>query len=243
MPLEQFTTDAYPVHQRPQAWRAALQTHRLRPAIGPAAAPLYGTLTARSTARGVEMARITSSPQTLQRLGHAADAIWIALHMGGAAALHHGRERIELAPGDIVFGPAHAQADLDFRSDFRQFVVSMPRASLKARLPGGQAFALGHLCGSTGLGRMFAGTLTTLADAFDSLADADIAPVESALSEFIATSMAAQRELAAPAISSTGAATLRRLCQYVDANLSDAGLTLFSRPLRHVATPVPDPGE
>ena len=115
MRLEQFTTDAYPVHQRPHAWREALHVHRLRPEMAPAAEPLYGTLTARRTARGVEMARITSSPQTIQRLGSvanvagAADAVWLALHMGGDAELHHGRQTIELAPGDIVFGPDHAQ--------------------------------------------------------------------------------------------------------------------------------------
>jgi acetamidase/formamidase/AraC-like DNA-binding protein len=86
--------------------------------------------------------------------------------------------------------------------------------------------ALGHLSGRAGLGRMFAGTLTALANAFDTLGDDDFAPVESALSEFIATSMAAQRDLASPTISTTQAATARRLCQYVDANLSDATLTV-----------------
>ena len=226
MRFEQFTTDSYPVHQRPHAWREVLQAHQLRPEMAPVEAPLYGTLTAGRTARGVGMARITSSPQTIQRLGDAADAIWLALHLGGDAALHDGQQTIELAPGDIVFGPAQAQAGLDFRSNFRQFMVSMPRASLKARLPGGPAFGLGHLSGRAGLGRMFAGTLTALADAFDTLGDDDIAPVESALSEFIATSMSAQRDPASPAISSTQAATVRRLCQYVDANLSDPSLTV-----------------
>ncbi len=172
------------------------------------------------------MARITSSPQTLQRLGDEADAIWLALHLGGDAALHDGRQTIELAPGDIVFGPAQAQAGLDFRSNFRQFMVSMPRASLKARLPDGPSRALGHLSGRSGLGRLFAGTLTALAEAFDTLDDSDIAPVESALSEFIATSLAAQRNPETPATSSTRAATVRRLCQFVDAHLSDPALSL-----------------
>ena len=104
MRLEQFTTDAYPVRQRPHAWREALHLHRLRPEMA-AAEPLYGTLTAGRTARGVGMARITSSPQTIQRLGNAADAIWLALHLGGDATLHNGQQTIELAPGDIVFGP------------------------------------------------------------------------------------------------------------------------------------------
>src|ERR1700712_443074 len=92
MVLEQFTTDAYPVHQRPEAWRDALRMHRLRPDMPSAAEPLYGTLTAGRTARGVGMARIASSPQTLQRLGNSNDAIWIALHLGGEAALQNGQQ-------------------------------------------------------------------------------------------------------------------------------------------------------
>jgi acetamidase/formamidase/AraC-like DNA-binding protein len=226
MRLEQFTTDAYPAGQRPHAWREALHLHGLRPEMPSAAAPLYGTLTAGRTARGVGLARITSSPQTIQRLGSPADAIWLALHLGGDASFHDGRQTIELAPGDIVFAPAQAQAGLDFRSNFRQFMVSLPRASLKTRLPGASAFALGHISGRAGLGRMFAGTLTSLSDAFDTLGDDDIAPVESALCEFIATSMAARCDADSPAISSMRAATVGRLCRYVDANLNDASLSV-----------------
>ena len=226
MQMEQFTTDAYPARQRRHAWREALHLHSLRPEMAHAAEPLYATLTACRTARGVGMARITSSPQTLQRLGNKADAIWLALHLSGDAALHDGQQTIALAPGDIVVGPAQAQAGLDFHSHFRQFMVSMPRASLKARLPDEPAFALRHFSGRSGLGRLFAGTLTALADTFDTLSDDDNAPVESALSEFIATGMVARRDPAAPHIGSSQAATVRRLCRYVDANLSDPALTV-----------------
>ncbi|MBK1616656.1 AraC family transcriptional regulator [Rubrivivax gelatinosus] len=226
MRVDQFSTDSFPVHQRHHAWRDALQQHRLQPELTAAAPPLYGSLTAGRTGRGVGLARIASSPQTLLRLGDEADALWLALHLGGEAALHDGRQRIELAPGDIVFGPARARAGLDFRSDFRQFIVSMPGASLKARLPDAPALALGHLSGRAGLGRLFAGTLSALADAFDTLDDGDIAPVESALSEFIATSQAAQAGPEQPAASRTRAATLRRLCEHIEAQLSDASLSL-----------------
>jgi len=76
--LEQFTTDSFALQQRPHAWRDALHVHQLRPEtalVQAQAAPLYGTLTALRTARGVGMGRITSSPQTIRRLGDAADAI------------------------------------------------------------------------------------------------------------------------------------------------------------------------
>ena len=228
MPFAQFSTDAYPVHQRPFAWRDALELHCLRPDMAPPTAPLYGTLTAGRTSRGVGMARIAASAQTLQRLGDPADAVWLALHLDGDAALHDGRRTVALAPGDIVFGPAQAMAGLDFRSSFRQFMVSMPKASLKTRLPGFGPVALGHLSGRSGLGRLFAGTLTALADAFDSLDDGDIAPVESAVSEFIATGLAVRHDPAAPTPSTTQAASVHRLCVYVDANLSDASLALSS---------------
>ena len=68
MQMEQFTTDAYPARQRRHAWREALHLHSLRPEMAHAAEPLYATLTACRTARGVGMARITSSPQTLRRI-------------------------------------------------------------------------------------------------------------------------------------------------------------------------------
>lgn len=227
--VDQFSTDAFPVHQRHHAWRDALQSHRLRSELAPQAPLLYGSLTAGCTTRGVGLARIASSPQRLTRLGEAgsgADAVWLALHLGGEAVLHDGPQCIELATGDIVLGPARAHAGLDFRSDFRQFIVSMPSASLKGRLPGAPALALAHLPGRTGLGRLFAGTLSALADAFDTLDDGDIAPVESALSEFIATRQAQQRDPSLPTASRTREAAIQRLCRYVDEQLSDPALSL-----------------
>jgi len=227
--VDQFSTDAFPVHQRHHAWRDALQSHRLRSELAPQAPLLYGSLTAGRTTRGVGLARIASSPQTLTRLGEAgagADAVWLALHLGGEAVLHDGPQCIELAPGDIVLGPARGHAGIDFRSDFRQFIVSMPSASLKARLPGAPALALAHLPGRAGLGRLFAGTLSALADAFDTLDDGDIAPVESALSEFIATRQAQQRDPSLPTASRTREAAMQRLCRYVDEQLSDPALSL-----------------
>lgn len=229
MRVDQFSTDAFPVHQRHHAWRDALQSHRLRSELAPQAPLLYGSLTAGRTTRGVGLARIASSPQTLTRLGEAgagADAVWLALHLGGEAVLHDGPQCIELAPGDIVLGPARGHAGIDFRSDFRQFIVSMPSASLKARLPGAPMLALAHLPGRAGLGRLFAGTLSALADAFDTLDDGDIAPVESALSEFIATRQAQQRDPSLPTASRTREAAMQRLCRYVDEQLSDPALSL-----------------
>ena len=75
MHMEEFTTDACPAPQRPRAWREALYPHSLRPEMVLSTQPPYGSLTAWRRAVGVGPARITSSAQTLRRLGNEADAI------------------------------------------------------------------------------------------------------------------------------------------------------------------------
>jgi acetamidase/formamidase/AraC-like DNA-binding protein len=224
--FEQFTTESYPVYQRPQVWRDALALHQLRPAVVPDAAPLYGTLSAGATARGVGLLRIASSPQTITHLGHGADRVWLALHQAGEAMWHDGQRRIALTPGDIVFGPASVEAELNYHSDFRQFVVSLPGEALKARLRTLQGLSAGHLSGQSGMGRLLAGTLEALADAFDTLHDDEIQTVEQTVSEFIATSLAAQCDEASSNFGNTQAATLRRICQFIDGALSDPALSL-----------------
>lgn len=229
MEIEQFTTESYPVHQRAHVWREALKPHKLYPAIAvPTAVPLYGLLTAGRTAGGAALVRIASSRQTLTRVlenEEAEDRIWLALHQAGHGAFHDGERSVELNPGDIVFGPAHRTAELIFHSDFRQFQISLP-SELKARLPGAQGLSPTHLSGRAGLGRLLAGTLGGLADAFDTLSDDQVASVENSLFEYLASSLATRGDDAAPAFGKSQAATLHRICQFIEHTLSDSTLSL-----------------
>lgn len=240
MRIEQFTTESYPIHQRAQVWREALRPHQLQSAIASEASPLlapqiFGQLTAARTGRGVGLVRIASCAQTLAHAGGAADpdradrggdAIWLALHQTGRAALHDGDQAVALSPGDIVYGPTHTAARLVFDSDFRQFLVSVPAAALKSRLPDAQALLTGHLSGQAGMGRLLAGTLGALADAFDTLSDDEVSTVESSLLDYVATSLADRHDNATAAIGSTQAATYRRVCQFIESALSDPALSL-----------------
>lgn len=225
MRFKQFTTESYPVHQRLRVWSEALSPHRLQPVLAFGAAPLYGTLADGRTSRGMGLARIASSPQTLAHVRGEADQVWLILHQAGEASWRHeGGEVVRLAPGDIVYGPAQAEASAVFHTDFRQFRVSLPVSALKARLPQGGGVVSGHLSGQGGMGRLIAGTLGGLAEALDALSDEEIAPVELSLSELLASSLAVRRD--AGAASPTQAATLRRVCQFIEGNLSDPELTL-----------------
>ena len=226
MRFEHFTTDSYPAEQRPGAWRDMLQQHHLRPEGRVDPAQLYGTLVSGRTPRGVELARIASSPQTLGRVGDDSDSVWLALHLAGDAILHDGERNIEVAPGDIVYGPAAAAPDLTFRSNFRQFMVHMPGRSLKARLPSAAGLAVGRLSGRSGMGRMFAGTLSALSDSFDTLEADEIAPIELTLSEFIASSLVTTETVAPGGMNASQAATMRRVRRHIESGLGEPELSL-----------------
>ncbi|PYE19693.1 AraC family transcriptional regulator with amidase-like domain [Paraburkholderia silvatlantica] len=230
MEIERFTTESWPVPQRAHVWREILKPHSLSPAmVTRANIPLYGLLTAARTARGAALVRIASSPQTLARM-HANretdDRFWLALHQAGHAEFHDGTRSFELSPGDIVFGPAHHTFDLTFHSDFRQFQISLPGAAVQARLPCARSLSPAHLSGQAGLGRLLAGTLTGLADTFDTLNDEQVASVESSLFDYLASSLNASADDAAAAAGKHQAAALYRVCQLIENTLSDSTLSL-----------------
>lgn len=225
MRLHQFTTESYPVQQRLHVWKEALDPLRLRPELAAGGPPLYATLAGGLTSRGVGLARIASSPQTLAHVRTEAERFWLALHQSGDACWTSDDGEVHrLQPGDIVYGSARAEASVVYQTDFRQFRVSLPGEALKSRLPQGSGVAPGLLSGQSGMGRLLGGTLGGLADGLDTLSDEEIAPVELSLAELVASSLAARREDGAH--SNTQAATLRRVCQFIEGALSDPELSL-----------------
>ncbi len=228
VPIEQFTTESYPVPLRSRAWCEALLMHRLRSELAPNSPDMFGTVASRRTARGIGMARMASSPQSIHLVPEKKDTIWLALNLDGEALLHDGARVIDLRAGDIVFGAARTGVHLDFGSNFRQLMVTIPMSLLQAPAPVGLAVAIGHLPGKSGLGRLFSGTLSALADTFDTLDDAELAPVESSLSELITSCFAAWRPTDQQLASKTHAAATDRMCQFIEANLSDSTITLAS---------------
>jgi hypothetical protein len=96
VPIEQFTTESYPVPLRSRAWCEALLMHRLRSELAPTSTGLVGTVTSRRTVGGIGMARIASSRQLIHLAPEKKDAIWLAVHLDGEALLHDGAKVIEI---------------------------------------------------------------------------------------------------------------------------------------------------
>ncbi|SCC91167.1 Transcriptional regulator, AraC family with acetamidase/formamidase activity [Thiomonas sp. X19] len=224
---EYFTTESYPVQQRPMAWRETLQQHWLRPEMAGSGTPMHGTVLAGRSPQGIELARISSSPQTIERMVDHPDAVWLSLHIAGEATLFEGGHAVPVVPGDIVYSTSAAELGMSFGSDFRQFIVRIPGEPLKARLPAPLTLSAGCLSGRSGIGRVFAGTLGALAESFESLGDDQITSIEQTLSEFVITSLAdsgAMRLQGGMSVSHT--VLFKRLLRQIDGNLSDPELSL-----------------
>ncbi len=221
-----FTTESYPDHRRLDAWRDALSKLSIeaRDAVG--ARDVFATAQAMESPLGIVFAQIASGPQ---RLSYSDDPgiIWLALHCEGQAVLSEAGRTSAIAVGDLVYGTAGAPAELLFATGFRQLLVRVPRAAIGARLVAPPAPRVGHLSGRSGLGRVFAQLLASVADSIDTL-DADaIRPIEVAVAEFLTVSLAGDRDVGT-LMGATAAqtATLNRICQKIEARLGDPELAL-----------------
>jgi acetamidase/formamidase/AraC-like DNA-binding protein len=221
-----FTTEAYPDDRRLAAWRDALSKLSIEARDGAAPRGIFATAQATESPLGIVFAQIAAGPQ---RLSYSDDpgVIWLALHSEGRAALSDAGRSRPIAVGDLIYGTAGAPAELHFASNFRQLLVRVPRAAIGARLVPPLAPKVGHLSGRSGLGRVFAQLLASVADTIDAL-DADaIRPVEIVLTEFLTASLAGDRD-DATLIGATApqTATLHRICQKIEQRLGDPELAL-----------------
>jgi acetamidase/formamidase/AraC-like DNA-binding protein len=221
-----FTTESYPDHRRFDAWRDVLGQLSIEAHDAVDARAIFATAHAMESPLGIVFAQIASGPQ---RLSYSDDpgVIWLALHCDGEAVLSEAGRDAPVAVGDLVYGTAGAAAELHFASNFRQLLVRVPRGAIGARLVAPLAPRVGRLSGGSGLGRIFARLLASIADGIDALDGDAIRPVEVALAEFLASSLAADRDdgvLVGATAPQT--ATLHRICRKIEARLADPDLAL-----------------
>lgn len=221
-----LTIESWPRADRPHAWRDALERLGLRAAVD-ASRPLHGTVRSLVSTGGFGFARLSSVAQVLQPVASAVESLFVILSVDGGAmfAVDGTRERIE--PGDLVLMPAQGRAALTFESDFRAFVVRVPRAALAARLAATASLRAARVTRHAGVGRVFSDLLGSIADGIDTLAVDELRPLEPALAGFVAASLAAQQRAAnLDGLTASRAALFARVCRSIDARLGDPELGL-----------------
>jgi AraC-like DNA-binding protein len=236
----QFSTENVPKAQRWDAWQEAMG--RLHLPIGKTRAPddFYGVVSCLVSPMGIEFARVDSQAQTITgRSANQAAAIWMGVLLDGRATLleTEGRQTA-VGIGDIVFGPTNVDATLTFETRFQQLFIKAPRVALGPRLIAPLQPRVGHLPNSGPVNHIFSGMLRATADMLESLTSVQLRPVELALTEFLITCLTENDSpsLRGGAVGAR-AAHLHRICQTIEAMLSDTNLTLGNVAAEHGVSP------
>src|SRR5258708_23972173 len=225
--LQRYTTESYPEVERLRAWNQALDWLGLRGAMARPARALHGTIKSQTSAGGFDLSLITSAAQTLELSRSASDSLMIVLHVDGEATLVVDGTREPVALNDIVYLPSREPASLGFGSDFRAFVVRVPRAAISARLLAPSSMRATRIAAGAGIGHVFSGFLHSIAESVDTLSPTELRPLELALSEFLVASLAGhEREGSFSGLTSSQAAIFSRVCRNIEARLGDSDLSL-----------------
>mgnify|MGYP001821291860 CR=1 FL=1 len=225
-----FTTDRLPEVGRRRAWAAAMSRLCLPMGDFPEDTPFRGAVSCIVSPLGIEVARIHSSAHTIS--GSYPDqppSIWLSLLLDGSARFSDGEKDFDVAVGDITYGPSGEPATLDFTAESRHLFIKIPDIALSQWMISPHALTVGYLPARSGIVHVLSGMLTHLASGLDDIRASELRPVEVALTEFLITCLAHERQL--PGGDTVGndtaavqAAHLHRICQTIESRLGDPKL-------------------
>jgi len=175
---------------------------------------------------GLEFALVDAGAQTIT--GRRTDlpaAVWLAILLDGKATLRSEGVDQPLAVGDIAWGPTGREATLRLETPCRLMFVRAPRVALDHRLVAARGLKVGRLDRAAGVARIFSGLLSATANALPDLTVDQLRPVELALTEFLAASLAEAHQGETPG-GGVQSAQLHRICQSIETLLPDPELSL-----------------
>jgi acetamidase/formamidase/AraC-like DNA-binding protein len=225
-----FTTESYAEVDRLRAWNEALGRLGMRCGAPQAAARhLHGTIKSRKSSNGFELIAVAAFAQTIELKVDGADSLVVMLHLDGGVTLVADGVRARVATGDIVYASSREEARLSFASDFRAFVIRVPRSAINARLLTPFSLRAGRLPGEAGIGHVFSGFLRSIAESVETLSLDDLRPLELALAEFLVASLAGHdKEGSFSGLTPSQASLFSRVCRTIEGNLADPDLGLTS---------------
>lgn len=221
-----FSTDTFAPSERYGAWSEAMG--RLNLPVGSIIGPdnFHGSVSCLVSPLGIEFARVDAAAQEISgSYPKQPRAVWLSLLLEGRATLVDGERRVELLPGDLLFGPTGVPAKLIFATDFKQLFIKIPHVAISPRLIAPLQLPLGYLPGQGGVNHIFSKMLEALAMALDDLVENQLRPIELSLTEFLLTCLTGQS--ATPLIGCTANArisNLQSVCQTIEATLGDPDL-------------------
>lgn len=221
-----FSTRSSSTEQRPQVWRDAMNAACLPHDAAPLGETFEGDVLGVVSPTGIEFSRMRATPLTIS--GSFRDqqpALWLALLLEGRSTFLACGERVEVARGDMLYGPCGRDSTLELCADFRLLYVRVPTTLLHPGLVDPRRLSCGVLRGNASLTRVLAAMLRAVGEELEWLDADDIHPIEVALSEFMIASLASHH-----AVHTLGerkrSEHFLRICQSIDRQLGDAELSL-----------------
>jgi AraC-like DNA-binding protein len=222
------STDLLNDEDRQRAWQEALTQICLPSSRVQDHGAFHGDLASVSSPLGMELSRVASSAQTISGSCSASEKtdLWLAMPVAGTFHLEQGDHQVALRPGDILYGRTGYDSTLRLPENFVMLYLRIPQMMLHPRLLNLKALKVGTLSGKAAVNRIFAGLLQSIANDLEELTVEHIHPIEVAVSEFVISSLAQSSALGCFDV--VGAGNFHRICQAIEAHLSDGDLTLQS---------------
>lgn len=217
-----FASDDYPSALRDTAWRAAIERAGLSAEIGQE--DLRAHSHHRLSPLGGSFSIVSARSQRFRSLGQDDGAMLVVLHLEGKALLQNDRQAHALAAGDFAIFPAGVDFDLVCDGPFRQVWLRLPSIVFSRRMMPPQAFRVLPIAGDSGLGHVLSQLLRSVSDSLQELDDDELSAIEIAISDLIVATLNQRSD--AGGTSSSQAAILHRICQFIETRLGDSNLSL-----------------
>lgn len=221
-----FSTDKGTGRERSDVWHAAMDAVRLPIPTHDYDEHFQGDVVGVVSPAGIEFSRLSASGLTISgRYQNQSAGVWLALMLRGNSVFSNQGHRVELAHGDILYGPTGRDSTLELGADFSLLYMRIPGTALNPALVDPATLRFGILSGEARLTRVMWGMLRALGDELEGFDAADIHPVEVALSEFVVASLATANTVRCFG-DRTRAAHFERICRSLDQQLNNPDLTL-----------------
>jgi AraC-like DNA-binding protein len=186
----------------------------------------HGNVSSIDTPQGVEFSILTGSAMEISGKSSCQPySFWLALLLEGDFSLHYQGKEYPAQINSIIYAPTGLDMTLSVNSDFKILYMKVPKTLIHKRLLDLNLINVGVLLCESGVNKVFANMLNSLSDNIGELETAMLRPIEIALSEFLVSNLIHQSGVLDFG-STAKIKHFRRICQFIDVNLSDPQLSL-----------------
>jgi AraC family transcriptional activator of tynA and feaB len=223
-----LSTSAVRAHERLDYWRESVCREFVNVELSsPSGGDFQGALVSRSWA-DLRLSHICASAQRVQRTSRQAaraseDCYYAVLVLSGTELLEQDGKEVLLRAGDMALYDAARPHRLVFGDHFQKLILHVPRAIMRARVPGVERYAAMAISGKAGMGAIASNFLKACDGQASQLCQREIAGLSEQALGLLAMALGTL-EPGTPSYSRSRSLSLCRVKDYVEQHLAVADL-------------------